>query len=103
MHPDKEGRIFPQRSVTRKEIIQVLNNLLAHLDRTIYPHDTEMLKEFTDYPQIDVEDMNMLASFAGEKIITGKSGQRLALSDYAAKIEATAFIYRTLIKYQLIG
>lgn len=103
MHPDKEGRIFPQRSVTRKEIIQVLNNVLAHLDRTIYPHDTEMLKEFTDYPQIDVEDMNMLASFAGEKIITGKSGQRLALSDYAAKIEATAFIYRTLIKYQLIG
>lgn len=103
MYPDEEGRIFPQRAVTRKEVILVLNNVLGHLENTLHPHEIEILQQFADYPQIDSEDMNMLASFVGEKIITGKSGQRLALSAYAAKIEVTAFIYRTLNKYRFIG
>lgn len=103
MHPDHERRIFPQRYVTRQEVLVVLSNVLGHLEYQLHEHDVEILTEYSDYHSIENVDIRILASFVGEKIITGKSQQRLALSAYAAKIEVVAFVYRTLIRYRFIG
>lgn len=102
MHPDSDGMINPQRAVTRKDVMLVIHNVLGHLGHSLYPYEDKLLEQFSDYGQIAPEDIQMIASFVGSEIISGKSGKRLDLSSYATKVEITAFIYRTLTKYKLI-
>ena len=80
----------------------MLNSALANAGLPIISHNTSVLEAFNDYSQIAPEDLNIMASFVGEKIITGKSGQILSLKTYTTKAEAVAFIYRTLTSYKLL-
>lgn len=102
LHTDVNSNIYPNKTVTRQEIILMLNGALGNAGLSLISHNTNVLETFNDYSQIAPEDLNIMASFAGERIITGKSGQMLSLQTYATKAEAVVFIYRTLTGYKLL-
>ena len=102
MHPDSNGRIYPNRAATRKDIILILSSALGELGYPLNPHGTEYIEKYNDFWQIPKEDINIVASFAGDSIISGKSGQILDLNSNTTRIEAVAFIYRTLLKYKIV-
>lgn len=102
LHPDENGNIYPNKSVTRREILLMLNGALGNRGLSLIPYETNVLERFSDFSLVAPEEANIMASFVGADIITGKSGQQLSLQTYATKVEAAAFIYRTLTRYKLI-
>lgn len=101
MHPDLEGRIYPQKTVTRKEVMLILSSVLGYNGYSLNPYSFEILERYSDYEQIAPEEIQIISSFVGDGILTGKSGQTLGLSSNTTKVEVAAFIYRTLKKYKL--
>lgn len=102
LHPDADGKIYPNRAVTRQEILLMLNGALGSKGLTLVSHDIQTLERFNDYSQIEPDELSIIASFVGEMIITGKSGQVLSLKTNTTRVEAAAFIYRTLTRYKLL-
>lgn len=99
LHADTQGRIDPDKAVTRREIILFLNNTLNILDTPLNTYPIEILQNYTDYEQVTAFETPIMASFVGDGIITGKSGKLLSLSSNASKVEGVVIIYRTLLKY----
>lgn len=102
IHPDENGNVYPNKSVTRREVLLMLNSALGYKGLSLNQYETDILEQFNDYNLVAAEDANIIASFVGDSIISGKSGQQLSLHTYATKVEAVAFVYRTLVKYRLI-
>lgn len=102
LHPDENGNVYPNKAVTRREILLMLNSALGYMGLSLNPYETDILDRFSDHSMVAPEEANIIASFVGDSIITGKSGQQLSLNTYATKVEAAAFVYRTLMKYKLI-
>src|SRR5690606_14733556 len=102
LHPDENGNIYPNKSVTRREILHMLNGALGNRGLSLITYETNVLERFSEFSLVAPEEANIMASFVGADIITGKSGQQLSLQTYATKVEAAAFIYRTLTRYKLI-
>jgi fibronectin type 3 domain-containing protein len=102
MHPEQDGRIYPNKAATRKDIILLLSSVLAYSGYPLNTHGTEVVERFNDFWQIPREDINIIASFVGDDIISGKSGLVLDLDANTTRIETVAFIYRTLLKYGII-
>jgi hypothetical protein len=102
LHPDVNGNVSPDKVVTRREVLIMLNSALGYAGLSLNQYETNILERFSDYYLTAPEEANIIASFAGDNIITGKSGQQLSLNTYATKVEAVAFIYRTLVRYKLV-
>jgi hypothetical protein len=45
--------------------------------------------------------MEIVSSFTGDGIISGKAGQVLDLGSITTRIETVSFIYRTLLTYKI--
>lgn len=103
MHPDPDGKIYPDKAATRKDIVFLLGSTLGYLGHPLNTYGTEVIERFNDFWQIPKEDISIVASFVGDKIISGKSGLVLDLNSNTTKIETVAFIYRTLLKYKIIS
>jgi hypothetical protein len=99
LYSDPNGKINPDRYATRGDILNFLNSTLFLMDIPLNPHDAGSLAEYADYESVAPADAIIAASFAGDGIITGKSGM-LGLKDRASKAEAAVIIYRTLKKYR---
>lgn len=99
IHPDTQGRVYPDQAVTRKEIVLTLNNALNTLDVPLNVHSTDNLLDFADYHDITRDEAPIMASFIGDGIITGKSGRLLSMNTQATRAEGVTIIYRTLITY----
>lgn len=102
MHPDSDGKIYPNKVATRKDIVLLLSSTLGYVGYPLNPYGTEFIERFNDFWQIPREEINIVASFVGDGIISGKSGLVLDLNSNTTKIETAAFIYRTLLKYKII-
>lgn len=101
LHPDANGNVYPNRAVTRLDVLIMLNGALGYAGMPAVRHDTGILERFSDYSHVSREEADIIASFVGEGIISGKNGQ-LSLQSYSTKAETAAFIYRTLKRYKLI-
>lgn len=101
IHPDPEGRVHPNKAATRKDIIFLLTGALGNLGYQLNPYGIEHIEKFNDFWQIPQEEIDIVSSFAGDRIISGKAGQMLDLNSSTTRIEAVAFIYRTLLKYKI--
>ena len=101
IHPDSEGRVYPNKAAARKDIIFLLAGALGNLGYRLNPYGTEYIEIFNDYWQIPPEDIKIVSSFVGDGIISGKAGQVLDLNSNATILEAVVFIYRTLLKYKI--
>lgn len=101
IHPDPDGKVYPNKAVTRKDIIFLLGSTLGKLGYPLNPYGKEHIEKFNDYWQIPQEEIDIVSSFVGDGIISGKAGQVLDLNSSATRIEAVAFIYRTLLKYKI--
>lgn len=99
--PDSEGRIYPDKPITRRDLVNLLTNALNYTGKPLNPVDTEILKEYSDYYQISDNEKHIIASFVGDGIISGKSGKRIGLSDNATRAEAVTIIYRILMRYSI--
>jgi len=101
LHPDADGNVYPNRAVTRRDVLVMLNGALGNAGLSLVLHDKGILERFSDYGKVIPEEADIIASFIGESIISGKNGQ-LSLQTYSTKAETSAFIYRTLKRYKLI-
>ena len=101
IHPDPDGRVYPNKIATRKDIIFLLTGALGNLGYPLNPYGIEQIERFNDFWQIPQEEIDIVSSFVGDGIISGKAGQVLDLNSSATRIEAVAFIYRTLLKYKI--
>ena len=99
IHPDVQGKIYPDQAVTRRELILFLNNSLNKLGRALSSHDENELRRFVDYDTVSINERTIISSFAGDGLISGKSGERLALADRASRVEGVVIIYRTMRRY----
>lgn len=98
IHPDAGDRVYPNRAVTRREFILLINSALSCLDIPLDAHGADNLTIFSDYDEIPDSEAAIVSSFVGDGILTGKSG-RLALSGSVSKAESAVFVYRALKKY----
>ena len=101
IHPDAEGRIYPNKAATRKDILFLLGGALGNLGYPLNPYGIEHIEKFNDYWQIQQEDIEIVSSFVGDGIISGKAGQVLDLNSNTTRIETVSFIYRTLLTYKI--
>jgi len=101
IHPDPEGRVYPDKAVTRKDIILLLSSTLGYLGYPLNQYGTDHIMSFNDYWQLSQEDIEIVASFVGDGIISGKAGKVLDLNSSTSRVEAAVFIYRTLLKYKI--
>ena len=101
IHPDSGGRVYPDKAATRKDIIFLLSSTLGYLGYPLNQYGTEYIMSFNDYWQLQQEDIEIVSSFAGDGIISGKAGKMLDLNSSATRIEAAMLIYRTLLKYKI--
>ncbi|NLX63923.1 MAG: hypothetical protein GX022_03970 [Clostridiaceae bacterium] len=101
IHPDPGGRVYPNEAATRKDIILLLSGVLGHLGYPLNQYGTEHIMSFNDFWQLQQEDIEIVASFVGDGIISGKAGNVLDLNSNATRVEAAVFIYRTLLKYKI--
>jgi len=101
IHPDAGGRVYPDKAATRKDIILFLSSALGYLGHPLNQYGTEQIMSFNDYWQLQQEDMEIVSSFVGDRIISGKAGNVLDLDSNATRMEAVVFIYRTLLKYKI--
>lgn len=99
IHPDRLDRIYPDKVMTRRDIVLLLNDTLNCLGIPIFSSSTEILDSFTDRGQVTSSESHIIASFINTGIISGKQGKRLALQDAATRAECAAIIYRTLKYY----
>ena len=99
IHPDRLDRIYPDKVMTRRDIILLLNDTLNYLGISIFPSSHEILDSFADRGQVTSSESHIIASFINTGIISGKQGKRLALQDAATRAECAAIIYRTLKYY----
>lgn len=99
IHPDEQGRVYPDTAVSRREIVLTLNNALNVLDIPLHLYSSDNLLNFTDYYEISLNEASIIASFVGDGIITGKSGKVLGMNAKATRVEGAAIIYRALITY----
>ena len=101
IHPDVEGKIYPNKAATRKDVLFLLAGALGHMGYQLNPHGIEHIEKFNDFWQIPQEDMEIVSSFTGDGIISGKAGQVLDLGSNTTRIETVSFIYRTLLTYKI--
>ena len=101
IHPDAGGRVYPDKAATRKDIILFLSSALGYLGQPLNQYGTEQIMSFNDYWQLQQEDMEIVSSFVGDRIISGKAGNVLDLDSNATRMEAVVLIYRTLLKYKI--
>jgi hypothetical protein len=101
IHPDVEGKIYPNKAATRKDVLFLLAGALGHMGYQLNPHGIEHIEKFNDFWQIPQEDMEIVSSFTGDGIISGKAGQVLDLGSITTRIETVSFIYRTLLTYKI--
>ena len=100
MHPDSQNKIYPDKIISRGELLHMINNTLSFLGIPLNSYSAESLQKFTDYYNITAVDAPLAASFVGDGIITGKAGGFLGLADRASKAESVVIIYRSLLIYR---
>lgn len=99
IYPDSSDRIFPGNTLTRRDIVLMLNNALSHLDIPLISASDEILRKYSDYYEILPGEKHIIASFVQSGIIVG-NGDSLNLSAKVSKVEAAVIIYRTLNRYK---
>ena len=101
IHPDSAGRVYPDKAATRKDIILLLSGALGYLGYPLNQYGEEYITGFNDFWQLQKEDIEIVSSFVGDGIISGKANKVLDLNSNATRVEAAVIIYRTLLKYRI--
>ncbi len=82
----------PNGSITRQEMAQIISNIL---ERKYYKREnTENLRRFTDFAEIDSWATEGIALCLQEEIITGKGNGDFAPKENATRAEASVILYR---------
>lgn len=97
--PDRLDRIYPDKIMTRRDIVLLINEALNYKGISLYSYSSDALNAFGDRDTVSPGEAHIIASFVYNEIISGKQGRRLALQDPVTRAECAAIIYRTLQKY----
>lgn len=99
IHPDEKGRLYPDKTATRRDLMILINNVLGYLGYSLSSIDTELLNKFTDADRIIKDDALIAASFVGDGIITVKTSNYLGLSSSLEKVDCVTIIFKSIKKY----
>ncbi|MCL2366408.1 MAG: S-layer homology domain-containing protein [Oscillospiraceae bacterium] len=92
-----DGRFAPNRSITRQEMVVLLNNYIEARDVTLPQH---ISVAFTDLDDIAPWAVDGVAMMQGAGIIVGHADGRFAPQDVATRAEAAAMFARFLDLYR---
>jgi len=99
IHPDNTDRIFPGNTLTRRDVLIMINNALNYLGIPLVEGSDEILRGYSDYYDLNPGERHIIASFVRSGVILG-DGKSLNLSGKVSRAEAAVIIYRALNRYK---
>lgn len=91
-----DGRFYPDKNISRQEMLVMLRNLAKHMDKDITVNGSKTAENFNDYGQIEKWAVGAVNWAYSNGIVSGRDGNLLAPNATATRAEVSQIFMKYL-------
>ncbi|MBR5816126.1 MAG: S-layer homology domain-containing protein [Anaerotignum sp.] len=91
-----DGRFYPEKNISRQEMLVMLRNLAKHMDKNITVKGGKSAKDFADYGQIELWAETAVSWAYQNVIVSGRDGNLMAPKATATRAEVSQIFMKYL-------